>query len=285
MGEIERTEHELVAEDGARFFTLRWMPPEPTAGGIVICHGMGEHIGRYDHLARHLCGQGYAVAGLDHRGFGRSSGVKGHIDSFEQYTADLDRFVGSLIDDEGFPTEPLVLIGHSMGGLIAALYRVDHPARPISATVLSGPLAQVAVEVPGWKATLGNVLAGVLPRLRMATGLDTKLLSHNAEVVRAYEEDPLVYGQVSARWFVSMHAALERLHRDAGQITGPVLIAFGEEDGLCHPDGARRLYDELATEDKKLIAYPGLYHEIFNETSRQEVYDDVVQWLGSALGA
>jgi len=284
MAEVEATEHEFEAEDGARFFYRGWAPAEPASATLVIVHGQGEHIGRYDHFARFLCAHGYAVYGMDHRGQGHSSGVKGHIDGFEQYTADLDRFIGRLVDDADAPTDPLYLLGHSMGGLIALCYRLDYPGRPFAGTVVSGPLLQVAVEVPGWKTAMGNLLAGVLPRLRMATGLEAKVLSHDEEVVRAYEEDPLVYGQVSARWFTSMNASMERVHRDAGSISGPILVAFGEEDAACHPEGSRAFYKELETKDKKLIEYPGMYHEILNETGKQEVYDDVLQWLDAARG-
>lgn len=284
MAEVKATEHEFEAEDGARFFCRGWVPAEPASATLVLVHGGGEHIGRYDHFARFLCDHGYAVYGMDHRGHGRSSGVKGHIDGCEQYTADLDRFIGRLIDDEATATDPLLMLGHSMGGLIAVLYRLDYPARPVTKTVVTGALLQLAIEVPGWKTTMGNLLAGALPRLRMATGLDAKLLTHDAEIVHAYETDPLVYGQVSTRWFTSTSEGMERALRDAGRLDGPWLVAFGDQDGICHPDGSRRLYEALTTPDKKLIEYPGMYHEILNETDKQEVYDDVLQWLDAARG-
>jgi len=285
MAEISASEQEFTVGDGTRIFTRSWVPAEVTEGAVVIVHGQGEHCGRYDHFARFLCAHGYGVHALDHRGQGRSQGVKGHVDGFEQYTGDLDAFIGRLLEDDAVATDPLCIVGHSMGGLITACYLLEYPDRPIASTAITGPLLKVAVEVPGWKKSLGNVMSNVLPRLRMATGLDAKMLSHDEEIVRAYEEDPLVYGQVSARWFTAMTESMERVHRDAARIEGPLLIAFGEEDGICHPDGSRELYEELQTPDKKLIAYPGMYHEILNETGKQEVYDDVLQWLGTSRGA
>jgi alpha-beta hydrolase superfamily lysophospholipase len=271
---IEKT---VTAADGLRLYVRRH-EVEHLRGEVVIIHGFGEHSGRYGALTDHLIRHRYSVMAYDHRGHGLSDGLPGHVDRFDEYEDDLDRVLLS-IRARG-QSQNLFLIGHSMGGLIALRY-LAKARRPIAAAVVSAPLIEVAIRVPAHKIMIARVGARVAPRLRLGNGIDPGILSRDPEVGVAYAADPLVNKVVSTRWFTEATQAMEEVKQWAPRITAPLLVMHGTEDKLASVEATKRLFDQFGSKDKELSIYKGYYHELFNEPEKQQVFDQVTQWLAA----
>ena len=265
----------------ANIFYQVWQPDGPARAVIMIAHGVAEHSGRYQQLAEYFAEHGYVVAAVDHEGHGKSDGTPGFIERFDNYAQTLDLLRTRLQAD--YPELPFILLGHSMGGLIAAYYLLEAQSK-FAMCVLSGPAIKSDVEPPGWQAVIIRWLARWLPKLGVLK-LDTNAISRDPEVVAAYKKDPLVYdGKLSARQVVEMFDAMHTVERDAHKISLPLLLLHGSEDRLTAPAGSQFLYDNVSSTEKSLKFYPGLYHEIFNEPERLEVFKDVLSWCDSQLG-
>lgn len=237
----------------------------------VLCHGYGEHVGRYEGAARTLNDAGAAVYGADHVGHGRSNGQRALIPDYEPVVTDLHRVVEHA--REQHPGLPVVLIGHSMGGMIAARYTQRYGGG-LAATVLSGPV------LGSW-----HVVDDLLPLEEIpSTPIDPATLSRDAAVGEAYAADELVWhGDFKRPTLRGMHEAMATIDA-AGSIGDiPLLHLHGEDDQLVPPapslDGLQRLRGS-ATE---VVTYPGARHEIFLETNRDQVLADVVAFVHRVL--
>lgn len=259
-----------------------WQPVEPPRAIVLLVHGLGEHSGRYRHVAAHLVERDVAVYAIDHSGHGRSQGVPGFVVRFEDY---LDG-VRSLFDRIRADHEhcPVFLVGHSMGGLISAVYLLDHQS-DFTGCVLSGPALEVDSAPPGWVLSVNRLLARLVPKLGMLK-LDPAGVSRDEAVVAAYISDPLVYkGKVSARLVAELFSNMQQVMANAGRIRLPILLLHGEADVLTSPKGSKSLYEGVSSTDKTLKVYPGLYHEIFNEPEQAEVLGDMSDWISAHLPA
>lgn len=263
---------------GLSLFWQSWRPDgdRPPAAVVVIAHGLGEHSSRYEYVAERLTAAGHVVWALDHRGHGRSQGAREVVDRIDHAVADLDALV--LRAATADPGRPVVLIGHSFGGLLAGSYALAHQSR-LSGLVLSGPLAQIDAPPPARAAA--RLLSMTLPRLPLVK-LDSALVSRDPAVVAGYRGDPLVHhGMIPARTADEMLRAVIALRSRVGEIAVPALIAYGTADGLCPPSGAVLLAERIGSDDVTVRAYEGLFHEIFNEPERDAVLDEVIAWLAT----
>jgi alpha-beta hydrolase superfamily lysophospholipase len=247
----------------------------------VLAHGLGEHSGRYAHLARWFGARGTGVYAIDHRGHGLSGGPRGHTDSMEAFVADLDLLVGRARAESG---GPLVLVGHSMGGLIAIAYAMAHPDR-IDRAVFSAPVLRVKAKVPGWKRALAGVAPYIAPRASFRTGLDAGGLSHDPEVVARYRADPLVHDRITSMANKATFERGEEFIRRAAELKVPFLLVHGGDDPLSDPEGSRRFFAAGTAPGRAIKIYPGLYHEIFNEPEQEQVFRDIESWLEPATSA
>ena len=237
---------------------------------VVLVHGYGEHIGRYDHVAEAFGERGAAVCGLDHVGHGRSEGERALIADFEPVVDDLHLLVEQArAEHAGLP---LVLVGHSMGGLIATRYAQRH-GEVLAGLVLSAPL----VGNPGTGALLAMDPLPEIP-------IDTAVLSRDESLQRAYADDPLIYhGGFKRPTLAAMAAALLEAALDAQRVRGQVLWQHGEADELVPLEGSRRLVEQLPNAEVTELHYPGARHEIFNETNRDEVLRDTTGWIEAVV--
>lgn len=268
-------EESISTADRVRLYVTRHEASDARAD-VVLVHGLGEHSGRYLPLINYLVGRNYSVTAYDHRGHGKSEGLRGHVERFTDYEDDLDRVV-SLV--EGHPTNRgTFMIGHSMGGLIALRYAAKNADR-LSGLAVSAPAIKAAAKVPGPKLMAARISAVVAPRVRLDNGIDPADLSRDPEVGKAYASDPLVNRLVSARWYAEITEAMREVRGLGPLLTLPLLMLQGTEDRLISEDGARRLFEEIASKDKELKIYPGYYHELFNEPEKLEVYDLVADWM------
>lgn len=269
------TEETVTVTDGLRLY-LKRSEVAGARGEVLIAHGFGEHCGRYGALTDHLTSHNYSVSSYDHRGHGLSDGLPGHVESFDEYDQDLMKLIASV--RKRSDAQPLFLIAHSMGGLIALRYLARQSAT-LAGAVISAPLIKVAAPVPAHKLMIARVGALISPRLRLDNEINPANLSRDPEVGRAYAADPLVNRKVSTRWFSEATRAMQEVARQAPQIRTPILVMHGTEDRLASVDATKRLFENIGSADKELVIYPGFYHELFNEPEKQEVFDRVTNWL------
>jgi acylglycerol lipase len=255
-----------------------WLPAGEVKAVLLVVHGLGEHCGRYVNVINHFVPLGYAVYGLDHLGHGKSTGEREVIERFEDYTDNLKLFYDQV---KGWqPGKPIFLLGHSLGGLIATYYLLDHQA-DFRGAIISAPAIKVGDSVSPLTITLGKVLSAVAPKAGILA-LDANLISRDPAVVKAYVEDPLVFhGKTPARLAAEMLRAMGRVTAEVGRIALPFIAVQGGGDKLVDPGSAQMLYDQAQSRDKALKIYPGFYHEIFNEPERAQVLGDVEHWLAA----
>ncbi len=283
MPACNHTTGTFTNKDGLDIFHQRWTVDDPRAA-MIIAHGLGEHSGRYGHLLEAMADDRISFFSLDHQGHGRSGGTRGHVNDFADYVADIKQYLDEIVKKEA-PGLPLICLGHSMGGLIAALFALTHQ-QEISALVLSAPAFVPGVPVPAIQAAAARIVSRILPRLTQSNKLDADDLSHDPQTVRAYQDDPLVHDRVSTRWFVSFQETAEACLARAGELTLPLLVTQGTEDKMVSPEGSRRFFEKVKGADKTLKLFGGLYHETMNELpqDREVVLETVADWIRQRLG-
>lgn len=272
----------LSAEEGTApdgVFYRHW-PVADARAAVLLVHGLGEHSGRYQHVAEALASRGIASCAPDHPGHGRSPGHRCHIPRFADFFPALDTLRDDL--ERRYPGLPCFMVGHSMGGLIAGCYLLDRQSR-FAGAAFSGAAFAVP-EPPGAVAVaINRLLASLWPTLGVMQ-LDASQVSRDPEVVQRYRDDPLVHsGKISARLVVELFAAIGELEARRSELTLPVLVLHGEGDVMTPASGSLAFHAGVGSEDRTLRLYPGLYHEIFNEPERQQVLDDLVNWLDARI--
>lgn len=268
------------ARGSSRLYCQSWSPDGEPRASILLVHGLGEHSGRYAYLARHCTSRGFAVHTLDHYGHGRSDGHPGYVERFSVFVDGVTRVLDTLIAEQ--PERPRILVGHSMGGLIAANLLLERQS-DFCACVLSGPLLKSDTAPPAFVMALVRLIAAIAPTVPLL-GLDPAGVSRDPEVVRAYVADPLVHhGKLSARLIAEMSRAMRTTLGNASGIRLPLLVMHGEDDVLTAAAGSVELHEKAASADKSIRLYPGLYHEIFNEPEKDAVLDDMTRWMEDHL--
>ncbi|WP_328549682.1 MULTISPECIES: alpha/beta hydrolase [unclassified Streptomyces] len=259
--------HEHVLPGTRGSITVREWPHERPRYIALVAHGYGEHIGRYEELAGVLTGHGAAVFGPDHTGHGRSAGERVLIEDFEDVVGDVHSVAG--LARSSHPDLPVVLIGHSMGGLIAARYAQRHGAG-LAALVLSGPVLG-AWELPGRLLALDEI---------PDTPISPASLSRDPAVGAAYAVDPLVWHGPMKRPTVEAFARTLGTVAEGGDVGRlPLLWLHGDDDRLVPLAGSRIGVEQLSGGNLTERIYPGARHEVFNETNRAEVFADLTRFL------
>jgi alpha-beta hydrolase superfamily lysophospholipase len=272
----------LSTEDGLKLPTRGWLPDEPGSerAVILVVHGFGEHIGRYDRLATRLVREGYAVHGFDLRGHGYAPGVRANIDHFDRYARDLAAFEALVAPLH--PGKPVVLFGHSMGGVVAARALQLDLVKP-QLLVLSSPALILGAEVAQWLRRLLALIARPFPNLPTVR-LDTRQLSRDLAEVRAYDTDPAVFhGPVKARIASEMARAGAQAIAEGGRIEVPTLILHGKDDKVTLASGSAALMGKLSGRDALLKLYDEGPHELFHDGLRDRVTADLLAWFAERL--
>ena len=272
----------FTGDAGGEIFWQSWPAPEGEAarGVVVIAHGVSEHSDRYAHVARRLNGAGYDAFALDHRGHGRSEGGGANIGRIASAAADIGTVIAIARERSSGPK--LFLLGHSMGGVLALEFALDHEEQ-LDGLVMSAPAA--ALEAASrFELVAGRVLSVVAPNLGVFP-VDPTSVSRDPAVVSDYESDPLNYHRkLPARTVAELAGAIETFPDRLPSLTVPLLVMVGTADRLVPPDASRMVADRAGSADKRLIEYDGLYHEILNEPEQDKVMDDLVAWLDAHLG-
>ena len=272
---IDCREGMAPGSQGLKLHWKAWNASEPRSS-LLIIHGLGEHAGRYADFARFLAGTGITVFSFDLRGHGRSEGVRGFVPKFDDYVETLGLFHQQVNRD--FGSVPKILMGHSMGGLISTLYLLDHQSE-FAACILSGPAIKTDLEPPFLQLMIIRILSLFAPKMG-ALQLDATGVCRDEETVKRYRDDPLVYsGKLSARLVAELFRSMGIAQAGAAKITLPMMLLHGGEDSMASPAGSQFLYDAIGSDEKQLTIYPGLFHEIFNEPEREQVFAEMLEWL------
>ncbi|OBC14046.1 hydrolase [Gordonia sp. 852002-50816_SCH5313054-c] len=270
---VTSEERTFSGKHGEQIFYTTLTPASPR-GLVVVAHGLGEHGGRYAHVAKVFTDAGFSVAIPDHLGHGRSGGKRLRIKSFKQFSDDLDTVITQTAID-GLPT---YLLGHSMGGCIALDYALDHQDK-LDGLILSGAAVMPGDDMPGPVIAVSQVLGKVAPWLP-TIALDSTAVSRDPDVVAAYQADPLVTrARIPARLGAEMLSTMQSFPDRVGSLTIPLLVMHGSADRLTNPAGSEMVERLAGSDDKTLVIFDDLYHEIFNEPEQDKVLSTTLGWL------
>jgi len=270
--------HEIENQQGLKIFCQDWVTPRPERATALLLHGFGEHSSRYEELAQALVAADISLHSFDLAGHGKSEGKRGVFTSFEDLYDDIDRVVESIL---AHPKEELIVIGHSMGGLIALGWSLSRK-NSISAVVVSSPLLGLALKVPMWKAALSKILSA-FPRVTFKAPVDATLLTHDEEMVAKYENDPLVHQYGSGRFLFAFQKEAEYLIEHAKDFTHPLFMMLSGDDRVVDLQQSLKYFEHAGSSLKHKKVYKGLFHELFHEHCRHEIYEDLIGWIDSQI--
>jgi alpha-beta hydrolase superfamily lysophospholipase len=260
-------------------FARLWEPKASARALVVITHGHGEHSGRYVHVGRALAERGIAVAALDWRGHGHSEGPRGFVRKWEDYREDLAYLLAELNPTYG--SKPHFLYGHSVGGTVSLDYVMHYPDR-IKGVILSAP-SLGKPNIPAILFTISKVLSKIYPTFSMATQLDQTALSRDSEVVKAYQDDPLVHSVGTARLGTELLKTAEWIQEHAPDLQIPLLLIHGAQDRLISPVDSKRFFENAGSKDKTYMELPDGFHEPHNDLDKDVVITRVGDWIESHL--
>ena len=278
----QRVEGWLEGAGGVDLFYQGWLPEAAPRAVILLCHGFGEHSGRYGNVVGALVPHGYSVYGLDHRGHGKSGGSRAQIDHYDTWLSDFDAFRREVATRHA--EVQIFLLGHSMGGNIALGYALLRQ-EDLAGLALSGPAIASKKLPPAPVIPLMRALSRLLPNLP-AIKLDPEDISRDPAVVAAYRADPLVWhGKVKLRIAAEQLRGILSFPNRVGDLKLPLLVLHGTADRLTDPAGSRMLQKQAGSPDKTVRFYEGLSHEVYNEPEREQVLADLRAWLDERAAA
>jgi alpha-beta hydrolase superfamily lysophospholipase len=272
-------ETNLQTRDGLQLYIQSWDPAGEIEATVCLIHGLGEHSGRYGHVANFFNRRGLALIALDLRGHGKSQGKRGHSPSFAALMDDTGRFLEEAA--QRYPEKPLFLYGHSLGGLLALNY-VLRRKPDLTGVIVTGAGLYTSLTEQTGKLTMVKLFGAVLPKVSISTGLDARILSRDPDVVEAYLADPLVHYRTTLSMARTSLRTIPWVMRHAHEFTLSLLLMNGTEDHLTFPQGSEVFADRVQG-DCTLKLWPGLYHEIHNEPEKEQVLQYMVDWLKNRL--
>jgi alpha-beta hydrolase superfamily lysophospholipase len=276
---MDRFEYSWQSADGLTLYGQGWQPESGLSAVVCLVHGLGEHSGRYAGLAADLCKAGVALMSFDLRGHGRSAGLRGHAPSLDALMDDIDMLLEHA--QRRFLTVPHFLYGHSLGGLLVLNYALRRSPE-VAGVIASAPPLRLAFDPPAARVFLGRIMDRFRPQFQQPTGLDTRALCHDPQVIREYVQDPLVHDRISARLYLSMLDAGEWALAHAAEFKMPLLIFHGGADRLTSTRATREFAGQVKG-DCTHCEWEGFYHEPHNEPQRAEVVARVVGWIKARL--
>jgi acylglycerol lipase len=272
----------VTTSDGVELPLYRWPAATPTLASVALIHGLAEHAGRYAALAARLNAAGIELVAIDLRGHGHAPGKRAFVKRFDDYLLDAQ----ALLDATAERCTPLFLMGHSMGGAVAALYAIERlkaSGRRLNGLILSSPALAPGHDVPRWMLKLSQVISRLYPSFP-AMKIDAALLSRLQPVVNANRNDPLVHhGAIPARTGAELLLAMARIERGRADLRVPLLVYHGTADKLTEPEGSREFGRHAGSPDKTLTLHEGSYHETMNDLDRDQVIGALIAWIEKRL--
>jgi alpha-beta hydrolase superfamily lysophospholipase len=270
-----------ICSDSTPMYACRWEPKENKTPRAVIglVHGMGEHMGRYEHVAEMLTSAGYAVIGFDQRGHGRTEGKRGHTPNYEALLEGVDKVLEEA--SRTYVGSPVFLLAHSMGGNVALNYLLRRQPK-IAGAIVTGPWLKLAFRPPSIQVVLGRIIERIYPKYTNNRPLNARNLTSDPQMIERYVSDPLGHGQITAKFFFSMLRAGRWAIEHAAKLSVPTLIMHASEDRVTSAP-ASKLFAERAGSLCEWISWDGLQHELLNEVRREEVFAVIRDWLDRQL--
>lgn len=272
-------ECQLTTNDGLNLYTQAWLSETPAKALVVIAHGLGEHSGRYAHVAHAFTENSIHAYSFDQRGHGKSEGPRGHIPTYQQL---MDDFSLTLSQASKVTSEdlPVFLYGHSLGALEVIFYGLKNENN-VRGTIATGlPLDLISTNKI--KILFAKMVNPLIPKLTLTNGLDVYTLSRDLDVVKAYMDDPLVHDKASIRLGMFLLEGAEQILKDAPSWNRPLLLMHGSEDKICGIDATERFAQTISGEIT-FKRWEGLFHEIHNEPEKDEVIQTMVDWIENQL--
>lgn len=275
MLNAELQETKISTNDGLRLFVRTWECSKPKA---ILClvHGFGEHSGRYLHVAKRFLKAGFNVIAYDHRGHGQSEGKKGFFTSFFQASEDLQSVLHYAT--EQWPSLPVILYGHSMGGCVVLYYTLTHKNPRIAGVISTSPWLRLYNPPSGFLVLLSKLMVKAFPRFTFKNKFPPGVLSHDPKVEENYHKDPLVHGDISANLFLGVTQMGEQILAQAPTWSAPLLLAHGDADQVTDFNASFEFSKEAPQDIIIFKRWPGLRHETHNEKNWQEVVDFYIAW-------
>ncbi len=274
---ISRPTVSALQGEAGQLAVFDWvLPATKPLGTVLLVHGLGEHAGRYGELAAHLHQWGFAVRAYDQQGHGRSDGARGNMLRPGSLQADLCRVIDDTRQRPALVDTPLILLGHSMGGLVVARTLAEQ-LRPVDAAVLSSPALGAFPTL--FQKMLLATLPRVVPHLRVDNGLKTELVARDPDVVKAYKADPMVHRRIStglAAWILNNGT---QTLEDAAQWSVPTLLLYAGQDRLVNAQASADFAQAAPKTVVQAQCFEGMYHEIFNDLYRAQVFTALKRWL------
>jgi len=269
----------LKAKSSYQIFSQIWEPENPAKGVIILVHGLGEHSDRYcTHFANFFSNEGYSILAFDLPGHGLSSGKKGHIKEYD----DFDKLLSTEISyaKNKYPSLPIFVYGHSLGGLIALEYSIQ--VKPnINGVIASAPVLEVYEPIHPAKLILAKIMNTVFPSFSLDSGLNRNMLSHDISVIERYNADPLIHGHASARMGMYIIEKGEFVRNNANMVSVPTLVMVGSAEGIVSKKAIHDFCDQSDNCVEKI--WTGLYHELHNEPENLSVLEFTSEWIDSHL--
>jgi alpha-beta hydrolase superfamily lysophospholipase len=278
---LSPTQQETLDSNGLALHVEHFHPSGPPRQLVVMVHGFGAHCGLYPHVIGAMLARGMAVTQFDCRGNGRSEGIRGHVERFDDYHADLSLVVRRA--RELSPGVPWALLAHSLGGAIA----LDHVLRGLSLpqpdrVVVAAPWLELKMKVSSPKRAAAHVFARLKPTLSIGNGLKAEDLSRNPAVVTSFFKDPLIHHEATARWFSGVLGAQASVRAAAAQLQVPTLMLLAGQDRIVSNEVAMT-FARTAGSAMQVRTYPDLFHELYLEPERDQVIGDIASWLSTPL--
>jgi acylglycerol lipase len=272
------TNAEILSKDGTSIHVRTWLPATPPRAVVVLVHGLKAHSGLYESPATEMANAGFAVYALDLRGHGKSDGRRLYAQSISDYVDDVRATV--KLAKMHYPAEPLFMLGHSAGGVIACAYALEDQHE------LAGLICEsFALEVPASKLTLSLLkgIARIAPRLGVFK-LKDEHFSRDEAFVERMKTDLLIPREgYPAQTIAELARVDDRLHTDLAKITIPVLVLHGTEDHVTRPSGSTLFGKIGGSRDKTLKLYQGHYHDLLNDVGKERVLGDIINWIAGHL--
>jgi len=271
---------QFKTEDGLQLFTRTWLPEVTPKKSILLVHGIGEHSGRYEHVAKMLTEQGCVVFSFDHRGHGHSEGKKGHIPSYAYVSRLLDQFCHGIKDR--FPEMPVLIYGHSLGGAMV-LYHLLNQTNTVTSAIVTSPGLAPANPPSKLLEVSAKALSKIYPSGTINNMLDLSGLSKDQHVIEAYRNDPLNHDQVSFALGSEIIGKGSWILNHSSSLKIPVLLMQGSADRLVNPAAT----SQFAQSNQRMITYKlweNGYHELHNEPEKEDVFKEIKNWLENMDG-
>jgi len=275
---MQHTEFNWNNAQSIDIYAQKWEVEQPKAM-VLMVHGMGEHSTRYKHMAEFFAANNIGMFTYDHVGHGKSDGKRGHVGQYEFLLDDIDTMLAKM--KAAYPDIPHLVYGHSMGGNLVLNYGIRRkPA--VNGLIVSGPWLKLAIKVPGFRLKLAKMMNSIYPKYTEKTALNGHGVTRDKECAEAYNNDPLVHGEISTRFFFGIHSAGLWAIENAAKLQLPTLLMHGDDDQITLFDASKE-FAQNAKDNVQFKPYPKLYHELHNEPEKVEVLKDILAWIDGKI--